>query len=938
VRQQSSASRIFRFGAYEADDSEGTLTKNGIRVKLQEQPFRILTLLLENPGQLVTREEIRGVLWPSDTFVEFDDVLNTSVRKLRSALNDSADNPRFLETVPRRGYRFVAPVTVVEAESSPSGLPASTLDSASEGTAGQIEASKTLSSSGLRYWIAACLVVFLVGGAVYVFRAVRPHSARAGGVSVPMVTARRSVAVIGFRNLPGRPQEDWFGAALSEMLSTELAAGGSFRLVSEEDVARAKRDLRIADADSLSQATLESLRMNSGADVVVLGSYTPIEEKDQNRIRLDVRMQDTASGETIAREAFSGTEGSLFEVAAQAGTKLRGELGAQALTAEAANQAQASLPSKGEAMRLYAESRAKIVNLDYLGARDLLVKAVATEPENAAVHGALADSWAALGYTATAQEEAKRALDLSSSLSREEQLFLEGRYRQLVHDWPKAAETYRALTRFFPDNLDYGLRLAAVLSKAGKEQESLQALEALRRLPKPIADDPRIDLQEALTFSAAADYKGVKAAAANASGKAQKRGTRMLLAEAKLLQSQAATRQDDPKGALALDEEAQAILEQAGDRYGVARARYRMGDILWHQGKFAESNAILEQALRDFRATGNQGYIAWTLNDIAVGLMDMGNLSQAKTMYEQALVAQHLVRNKRGVADTLTNLGDLVLRAGDLTEAKKYYQEALTVYQEIDEKDTIAAMKMNIGIVLVDQGDLAGGTNLLNESLAYQRQSGSASDLAEALNNLAGALSHQSDVAGAEKDYAEALAIRTKQGEESNAAQTRLDQANLLLATGKPADSEPLARSAVEQYQKEKQVGDEASAHDTLARALLQLGRLPEAKSEVAKATQLASKYESASLRLKTNTVAAQVLAADGQPEAAARKLRTAIQETRQRGFFILRMEATLALAEVEAKSGKKTEARILFQSVEKDARSKGFLLVARKALVDRAL
>ncbi|MGH9644914.1 MAG: tetratricopeptide repeat protein, partial [Terriglobales bacterium] len=648
-------------------------------------------------------------------------------------------------------------------------------------------------------------------------------------------------------------------------------------------------------------------------------------------------MQDTASGETIAREAFSGTEGSLFEVAAQAGTKLRGELGAQALTADAANQAQASLPSKGEAMRLYAESRAKIVNLDYLGARDLLIKAVAAEPENAAIHGALADAWAALGYTAAAQEEAKRAFDLSSSLPREEQLLIEGRYRQLVHDWPKAVETYRALTRFFPDNLDYGLRLAAVLSKEGKEQESLQALEALRRLPKPIADDPRIDLQEALTFSTAGDYRGVKTAAADAANKAQKRGTHMLLAEAKLLQSQAATRQDDPKGALAMDEEAQAILEQAGDRYGVARARYRMGDILWHQGKFAESNAILEQALRDFRATGNQGYIAWTLNDIAVGLMDMGNLSQAKSMYEQALVAQHLVRNKRGIADTLTNLGDLVLRAGDLTGARKYYEEALAVYQELKEKDDIAAMKMNIGNVLLDQGDLAGGAALLEESLVYQRQSGSASEVAEALNNFAVALSHRGDVAGAEKDYEEALAIRTKQGEESNAAQTRLDQANLLLATGKAADSEPLARSAVEQYKKEKQVGDEASAHDTLARALLLLGRLPEAKSEVAKATQLASKYESAFLRLKTNTVAAQVLAAEGQPEAAARKLRTTIQETQQRGFFILRIEATLALAEVEAKSGKKTEARTLLQSVEKDARSKGFLLVARKALVDRA-
>ena len=241
MRQPSSTSKIFRFGAYEADASEGTLTKNGIRVKLQEQPFRILTLLLENPGQLVTREQIRGSLWPADTFVEFDDVLNTSVRKLRSALSDSADNPRFLETVPRRGYRFVAPVTVAAVESSAAGVPAGAANS----VAGQNEASNPRSSSRLRYWIAAALMLSLVGSAVYVFRAVRPHEAKAGSVKFPAVTARRSVAVIGFRNLPGRPQEDWLGAALSEMLSTELAAGGSLRLVSQEDVTRAKRDLRM---------------------------------------------------------------------------------------------------------------------------------------------------------------------------------------------------------------------------------------------------------------------------------------------------------------------------------------------------------------------------------------------------------------------------------------------------------------------------------------------------------------------------------------------------------------------------------------------------------------------------------------------------------------------------------------------------------------------
>src|SRR6476646_7237401 len=98
--QPTSVRQLARFGSFEVDFRERKLTKGGIRIRLQEQPFRILALLLERPGQLVTREEIRSQVWPQDLFVEFDAALNTAVGKLRAALNDTADNPRFLETVP----------------------------------------------------------------------------------------------------------------------------------------------------------------------------------------------------------------------------------------------------------------------------------------------------------------------------------------------------------------------------------------------------------------------------------------------------------------------------------------------------------------------------------------------------------------------------------------------------------------------------------------------------------------------------------------------------------------------------------------------------------------------------------------------------------------------------------------------------------------------
>jgi len=114
-------SQLAHFGAFEVGLRSGELRKHGIKVKIQEQPFQVLTMLLEHPGQIVTREELHKKLWPADTFVDFEHGLNAAINKLREALGDSADNPRFVETLPRRGYRFIAPV---EGPVTPVGTPA----------------------------------------------------------------------------------------------------------------------------------------------------------------------------------------------------------------------------------------------------------------------------------------------------------------------------------------------------------------------------------------------------------------------------------------------------------------------------------------------------------------------------------------------------------------------------------------------------------------------------------------------------------------------------------------------------------------------------------------------------------------------------------------------------------------------------------------------
>src|SRR5712692_6461122 len=114
MSSQSAAQPVIRFGLFEFDLAAGELCKQGRKIKLQDQPFQVLALLLRRPGEIVTREELQKALWPADTFIEFDQGVNTAIKKIRQALGDSAENPRFIETLPRKGYRFIAPVEDLE--------------------------------------------------------------------------------------------------------------------------------------------------------------------------------------------------------------------------------------------------------------------------------------------------------------------------------------------------------------------------------------------------------------------------------------------------------------------------------------------------------------------------------------------------------------------------------------------------------------------------------------------------------------------------------------------------------------------------------------------------------------------------------------------------------------------------------------------------------
>jgi eukaryotic-like serine/threonine-protein kinase len=331
-----------------------------------------------------------------------------------------------------------------------------------------------------RLWLVLATIAAIVGllaGALY-YRSWRPKSLTATERVVPL---RRSIAVLGFKNTSGRAEAAWLSTGLSEMLTTELGAGEQIRTVAEENVARAKVDLGLSDADSLAKDTLTRVRSNLGADYVVLGSFVDLGKESGEQIRVDMRLQDARTGETIGIVSEVGKEDELFDLVSRAGHDLRSKLGIGDMSEAEASGVRAAISANPEASRLYSEGLDKLRFFDAAAARELLEKAIAADPNYAVAHSALAAAWSALGYDATAKDEAKKAFDLSGKLPRESQLSIEGRYYEATKNWPKAIEVYRALWTFAPDDLDYGLRLANSQTLGAQNNEALVTIEALRK-------------------------------------------------------------------------------------------------------------------------------------------------------------------------------------------------------------------------------------------------------------------------------------------------------------------------------------------------------------------------------------------------------------------------------------------------------------------------
>jgi len=814
--------------------------------------------------------------------------------------------------------------------------------------------------------LAALILVALAVG-YYRYGQWRAEQAAAPGRRLALpnladMTPRKSVAVLGFKNLSGDPGTAWLSSALAEMLSTDLAAGGGVRVIAGENVARARVELGVGATDALARDTLARLHSLLGTDAVVLGSYVALGGAAGRQIRLDLHLQDTAAGETTATVSETGSESQLFDLVSRVGKRLRHELGVEEPAGTDAGEVRAALPASPEAARLYAEGLERLRLFDPAGAAERLSRAVATEPGNALCHSALGAAWSALGYDGKAREEAKKAFDLAAHLPREEKLMIEGRYREATQDWERAVQTYWTLWSIFPDSLDHGLRLAAAQTSAGRVADALVTTEALRTLPAPSRDDPRIDLAEATAAGARADFERQRAAAARAAAKGKAQGAPLMLAQAKLLECRALRNLGRPDAALAACEEGRRLHAAAGNRAGVAESLTHAANVLYDRGDLPGARGLYEQALAIYREIGNRGGTAAALNNIAVVLKNQGDLEQAQQLYQEVLDISREVGSRGGEAYALNNLAGVALRRGKLDDAAKLLEDSLTIRREQQDRageasaldnlgvalrrkgdlagarqrhETALAIRRqigqkigevaslnNLGSVLLDQGELAAARRSFDSALALSEKTGNKSAAAYALHGLGEVLAREGRTAEARQRYEQAIALRTQLGEKGTLAESQLALAAALLDAGDAPHAGELARAAAEELGRQGATSNEAVALAVAALAAETRGEASQAREEIDRATALTAQDQDLRARLTVQLAAARLRRVK-DPEAA---LRDVAEQAARAGLLELRLRADLALAESEPEARRQARLAALAQ----EARSHGYEVIAR--------
>ncbi len=455
---------VYRFGIFEVFAESRELFRNGHRVRLQEQPFQLLLLLLEHPGEIVDREFLRQRLWPENTFVEFGQSLGTAITKLRQALGDDANNPRFVETIPKRGYRFIAPVSLptdtnapVEQKPSPVAIVA----------AADVPQGRSVSLNGkarIWLWSATAVVLLAVVVVVYFYRSGRTF----------VLAPKDTIVLADFDNTTG---ETIFNDALRQGLMVGLAQSPIIHILSDRNAAVIFRQMGRSPEDRMTGRLAVELCRRVGGKVAVQGSVSSL--GTTYLVGLAAIRCDT--GKPIAHQQVEAPQREeVIDALGKATAQLRARLGESLPSIQKYNAPlEQATTSSLEALNAYSLALSTWDAKGDSASIPFFKKAIELDPNFAMAYGGLATIYNNVGEAALASKNTTKAYMLRERVTESERASIDARYYLYVtKELDKAALTYATLAEEYPESASSLNHLGTIDMKLGRNE---QAADSFRK-------------------------------------------------------------------------------------------------------------------------------------------------------------------------------------------------------------------------------------------------------------------------------------------------------------------------------------------------------------------------------------------------------------------------------------------------------------------------
>jgi DNA-binding winged helix-turn-helix (wHTH) protein/tetratricopeptide (TPR) repeat protein len=480
--EQAPSSPMLKFGPYFVDLAAGEVRKNGSRVRLQEKPLRVLALLAERQGQLVTREELKKHLWAEDTFVDFETGLNTAVSKLRDALSDSAETPRYIETIPRRGYRFVASVEFVNVKHPATGnsdhppkpesasAPTPTADELPKTEARKVPGARPAIQSTL--WISLAAAVVISGGGAYWLTHGRPalsfHSSD-------------SVLIADFENQTGDPR---FDNALATAFDVSVEQSRYANVYPRMQLDAVLKRMGRTQNERITPSLGREICQRENVRGLIVSSIT----RTGQEYSLTTQLIDPQTGAPVrAYTERSYGEDHILDALDVLSKEIREALGESFYQIHLTDKPLPQVTTRSlSALQQYAEGSVLWQRGKHDDAVTLFKAAVAADPDFAMAHSALGNAY--YSYIANAPEDGKKeyekALSLLSRTTDRERMIIEAQYASIRNHVSEADLLYSAYLNHYPDDAVMRFDYATLLRKNGRETDGIEQYnQALRVLP-----------------------------------------------------------------------------------------------------------------------------------------------------------------------------------------------------------------------------------------------------------------------------------------------------------------------------------------------------------------------------------------------------------------------------------------------------------------------